>query len=690
MVSPDGRPAFGELLARTEDLARRIRQAGAGHGDRVAVAMPRTTGHIVALLAVLRAGAVHVPLDPAQPAARNQLILDTAAPRLLLTTAGTESSLPATTPRLLLDGPVPGGAAAGPLPPAPRSADAAYLLHTSGSTGLPKGVTVEHGALAALYASHRERLMEPAEAFNDGRPLRVALTAAMTFDASWDPLLWMIAGHELHLVDDAARRDPEALAALVHDRAIDVIETTPSFLGQLAANGLFTAERRRPKVVALGGEALGDQLWEELAALRDVTVWNLYGPIETTVDSVMGRVVPGVRPHLGRSVAGTRARVLDARLRPAAPGTTGELYVSEAGLARGYENLPAATASRFVPDPYGAPGARMYRTGDLVCRQDGLLVFVGRADGQVKVRGFRVETGEVESVLAGHPDVDRCAVAAVAGADGGGRLACWVVPRNGSRPSARELRSFVAERLPAYMVPATVTLLRSMPLTPHGKVDFRALPLGEDAPPRRDADADGATAQSPRSPREEILCALFAECLGHEHVGRDEDFFELGGHSLLATRLVGRIRTAFGAELPLRALFESTTPAALARRLDGADGARPALRPTVRPARPALSPAQQRLWFLHQLDPEGASYHIAFAVDLDGVLDRSALRLAVADLVARHESLRTLIAVHDGEPFQAVLPPDRARPAMPVRTVPEGEVRTGTARGGGASVRPGP
>ncbi|MFG2595885.1 amino acid adenylation domain-containing protein [Streptomyces sp. NPDC048462] len=675
VVASDGRLTFGELLAGAEHLARRIRQAGAGHGDRVAVALPRTGAHIVALLAVLRAGAVYVPLDLTHPAARNQLILDSAAPRLLLTTAGTDSALPAATPRLFLDGPVFGDAREDPLPPAPRAGDAAYVLHTSGSTGLPKGVTVEHGALANLYASHRERLMEPAEAFNDGRPLRVALTAAMTFDASWDPLLWMIAGHELHLVDDITRRDPEALAALVHDRAVDVVETTPSFLGELAANGLFAPGRRRPHVVALGGEALDERLWQKLAALRDITVWNLYGPTETTVDSVMGRVAPGTRPHLGSPVAGSRARVLDARLRPVAPGTTGELYVSGAGLARGYENLPAATASRFVPDPYGAPGSRMYRTGDLVRRRDGLLVFVGRADGQVKVRGFRVETGEVESVLSGHPDVERCAVATSPGADGGGRLDCWVVPRDGSRPSARELRAFLAERLPTYMVPATVAHLGSMPLTPHGKVDFRALPRDGEAPARRDAAA--VAAELPRSPREEILCALFAECLGHEHVGRGEDFFELGGHSLLATRLVGRIRAAFGVELPLRALFESTTPAALAERLDGAGGAaRPALRPAARPARPALSPAQQRLWFLHQLDPESASYHIAFAVDLDGVLDRSALHLAVTDLVARHESLRTLIGTHEGEPFQAVLAPADARPAMPVRTVAEEDLRT--------------
>lgn len=673
VVAPDGRLTFGELLAGTERLARRIRQAGVQRGDRVAVALPRTSGHIVALLAVLRAGAVYVPMDLSQPPARNTLILDTAAPRLLLTTSGTQDALAGTTACLFLDEQAPWDAHdEGSLPPLPRAGDVAYVLHTSGSTGLPKGVTVGHGALANLYAGHRERLMEPAEAFSDGRPLRVALTAALTFDASWDPLLWMIAGHELHLVDDTTRRDPESLAALVHDRAIDVIETTPSFLEQLAANGLFAPGRRRPHLVALGGEALGEQLWEQLAALRDITVWNLYGPTETTVDSVMGRVTFGTSPHLGSSVAGTRARVLDARLKPVAPGATGELYVSGAGLARGYENLPAATASRFLPDPYGVPGARMYRTGDLVRRREGRLVYVGRADGQIKVRGFRVETGEIESVLSSHPDVTQCAVVVRPGADDVGQLACWVVPREGRELSARELRSFIAERLPAYMVPATVMSLASMPLTSHGKVDFRALPQGGKHSSGRGTDP--AATEPPRSPREEILCALFAECLGHEHVSRSEDFFDLGGHSLLATRLVGRIRVAFGVELPVRTLFESTTPAALASRLDEAGGARPPLRPAARPARPALSAAQQRLWFLHQLEPEGASYHIAFAVQLEGAVDRTALHQAVTDLVARHESLRTLIGVSDGEPFQSLLPPADARPAMPVTPATDTDV----------------
>ncbi|WP_093802153.1 non-ribosomal peptide synthetase [Streptomyces sp. Wb2n-11] len=665
VVASDGRLSFGDLLARSEQLACVLRDSGVGGGDRVAVALPRTSLHIVALFGVLRAGAVYVPVDPSHPRARNQLILDTAAPRLLLTTAATRDALPPAPESLLLDDPAVWRPAGGTPPGAPRAQDAAYVLYTSGSTGLPKGVVVEHRSLANLFASHREKLMEPAEAENNGLPLRVALTAAMTFDASWDPLLWMVAGHELHLVDDATRRDPEALTALVHRSAIDVVETTPSFVEQLRACGLFAPGQPRPRVLALGGEAVNDSLWQELSTLQDIAVWNLYGPTETTVDSVMGRVTTGTRPHLGHPVTGTRARVLDERLRPVAPGATGELYLSGAGLARGYENRPSATAARFLPDPYGVPGTRMYRTGDLVRRREGRLEYVGRADGQVKVRGFRVETGEIGTVLTAHPDVAHSAVAVQPDTRGEGRLVCWVVPCDGQELSTRALRAYLADRLPAYMVPTAVIPVAALPLTAHGKVDFAALPTAGDASPGA-ADAD-----PPRTAPEEILCALFAESLGHEQVGRDDDFFELGGHSLLATRLVGRIRSSFGVELPVRTLFESTTPAALAERLDEAGTARPALRRVPRPALPPLSPAQQRLWFLHQLDPETAAYHISVAVRLDGALDRTALHRALADVVARHESLRTLVKVSGGEPFQAVLAPGDARPGMPVTALKE-------------------
>ncbi|MFE3826557.1 amino acid adenylation domain-containing protein [Streptomyces sp. NPDC059092] len=704
VVAADGRLTFGELHERAERLARVLHASGVRHGDRVAVALPRTSLHVVALLGVARAGAVHVPLDPSHPRARNELILETASPRLVLTTAEVADALPPVRDLLPLDDPdlrprtrvessggewtdgespggespggeLPGGELPGgdqflgELPAPPVAQDAAYVLYTSGSTGRPKGVVVEHRALANLLASHQERLMAPAERANNGLPLRVALTAAMTFDASWDPLLWMIAGHELHLVDDTVRRDPEALTAFLHDSGIDVVETTPSFLEQLRSCGLFAAGRPRPRVLALGGEAVNESLWNELAALDDVAVWNLYGPTEATVDSVMGRITPGSRPHLGHPVAHTRARVLDARLRPVAPGVTGELYLCGAGLARGYENRSATTAERFLPDPYGPPGTRMYRTGDLVRRGEGRLEYAGRADGQIKVRGFRVETGEVEAALTGHPGVAQAAVTVRPDTEGGGRLAAWVVPCDGQRASARELRAFTADRLPAYMVPSVVVRVDALPLTAHGKVDFGALPVTPESDEH--GGAEGADADPPRSAREEILCALFAQSLGVAQVSRDGDFFELGGHSLLATRLVGRVRAAFGVELPVRSLFESTTPAALAERLDEAGAARPALRRATRPARPPLSPAQRRLWFLHRMDPDDGAYHLPIAVRLTGHLDRHALHCALGDVVARHESLRTVVQEHGGEPFQAVLDPGDARPGLPVTAVEE-------------------
>lgn len=676
VVDAENSLTFGELLAHSERFARTLSEAGVAQGDRVAVALPRTARYIAALLGVLRAGAVHVPLDPAHPRARNQLILDTADPRLVLTTRAIRDALPGTThPRLVLDEQGAPADPAGRLPAPPRAQDAAYVLYTSGSTGRPKGVVVEHRALSNLLASHRERLMGPAENANNGRPLRVALTAATTFDASWDPLLWMVAGHELHLVDDATRRDPEALTAFLHQRSVDVVETTPSFFEQLRACGLFAQGRPRPRVLALGGEAVNDTLWDELGALRGVAVWNLYGPTEATVDSVMGRITAGTRPHIGRPVARTRARVLDARLQPVAPGATGELYLAGAGLARGYENAPGATAARFLPDPYGAPGARMYRTGDLVRRREGRLEFAGRADGQTKVRGFRVETGEVEAALLRHRDVVQAAVTVRPDVTGAGRLTAWVVPCDGQRPAARALRAFVAERLPEYMVPSSIVPVPSLPLTVHGKVDFDALPrtAAEGTGHEGRHGGDGPDSGAPRSAQEEILCALFAECLERDEVSRDDDFFELGGHSLLAVHVIGRIRGAFGVELSVRTLFEATTPAALAERLDDAGAARPALRRASRPARPPLSPAQRRLWFLHDMASDDAdadaAYHIPIAVRLTGRLDRDALRAALGDVVARHESLRTLIRENEGEPFQAVLDPGDARPDIPVTSL---------------------
>ncbi|UNT00736.1 amino acid adenylation domain-containing protein [Streptomyces tubbatahanensis] len=672
VVDAEGSVTFGDVVLRADAVAARLAAAGVGRGDRVAVALPRTARQVAALFGVLRAGGVYVPLDPLHPAERNARILGTARPAVLLTERSCAAQLPASpVPALFLDETpeIEGGA---PLPPleGPRGTDPAYVLYTSGSTGRPKGVVVEHRALVNLLRHHANHLISPAERANNDRPLRVALTAAATFDASWDPLLWMVAGHELHLVDDATRRDPEALVAFLHRHRVDVIETTPSFLEQLRAGGLFAPGRPWPRVVALGGEAVNETLWNELAALDGVRVWNLYGPTETTVDSVMTPITAGPGPHIGTAITGMSARVLDAALRPAAPGVTGELYLAGAGLARGYDAATGSTARRFLADPYGPAGTRMYRTGDLVRRQaDGTLRFVGRSDGQVKVRGFRVETGEVEAALAAHPDVDHAAVTVrETGTDAGGRLLAWVVAHHGRPPSETGLRDFVAARLPAYMVPAAVALVPHLPLTAHGKADFASLP-----DPRPGAAAGGA---APRTPQEEILCALFAESLGAQTVGRDDDFFALGGHSLLATHLVNRIRTAFGRELPVRALFEAPTPQELAPRLESGGTGRPALRAVSgRLARVPLSFAQRRLWFLNRMRPEDASYNIPLAVRLRGRLDTGALQAALCDVVSRHETLRTVFAESPqeaGHPRQQVLAPGDARPRLTaLRCLPE-------------------
>ncbi|GAA3866337.1 non-ribosomal peptide synthetase [Streptomyces sedi] len=696
VVDAEGPVTFGDLLRRVQLLAARLHEEGIRPGDRVASALPRGTGQIVALLAVLRCGAVHVPLDPTHPVERNRVILDNARPARVLTDASTAARLPDGAHRpLRLDGSA--GASADrvwPLPHRPAPGDAAYVLYTSGSTGTPKGVVVEHRSLARLLASHRARLMDPAEAANHDRPLRVALTAAATFDASWDPILWMVAGHELHVVDDATRRDPEALTAFLHAHRVDMLETTPSFLEQLRAHGLLAPGRPRPRLLALGGEPVGEGLWNELAALRDTTVWNLYGPTEATVDSVICQITPGTGPRIGHAVDGTSARVLDARLRPVAPGTPGELYLAGASLARGYEGRPALTAERFLADPHGPAGSRMYRTGDLVRRlPDGGLQYLGRGDDQVKVRGFRVETAEVEAALTRHAGVARSAVAVRPDSSGAGTLVAWIVPEGGPGHTTEGIRRFVADQLPGYMVPSAIAAVPDIPLTVHGKADLDALP-----DPRSDSAAHDAP---PRSAQEEILCALFADSLGRPAVGRDADFFDLGGHSLLATRLVSRVREAFGVELPVRALFEARTPAALAHRLGEAGKARPALRPVDRADRAPLSYAQRRLWFLHRMDPRDPAYHIPVAVRLEGALDLGALRAALGDVVARHESLRTLF--HDPSPtgdaatvapasegaedeaVQVILEPGDARPPL-LRTMTSATALPGALRA--AAARP--
>ncbi len=550
---------FAELNARANRLARLLRADGLGAGDRVALLLPRSAAVVTAILAVLKAGGAYVPLDPALPADRLAYVLGDAEPAAVLTTAGLAGALPpAAAPRIVLDDPATAGRLAGL--DAADLADvrsgarqAAYLIYTSGSTGLPKAVVVEHRNLVNLYLEHRTTLFEPAAVRVGGR-VHAAVTASFSFDTSWDELLWMIGGHVLHVIDEEVRADPDALVRYVTERRIDFLDITPSYAKPLLAAGLLAGDHR-PAVLMLGGEAIDQQLWDELAAAPGVAAHNYYGPTETTVDALAAPVRAGVPVSLGTPVTNTRAHVLGPDLRPVPPGVAGELFLAGEGLARGYHRRPGLTAQRFLPDPFGGPGERMYRTGDLVRRAaNGTLQYLGRTDQQVKVRGFRIELGEIDAVLAGHPDV--AAAVTVARAD---RLAGYVVARAGATPDPAALRALAARALPAYMVPTAIQVIDRIPLTANGKLDRAALPEPE--------FAASAASRPPRTARERLLAGLFADVLGVGEVGADDSFFELGGHSLLATRLMARVRAEFGAGLGVRVLFEDPTPAGLATRL---------------------------------------------------------------------------------------------------------------------------
>jgi amino acid adenylation domain-containing protein len=660
VVCGEAAVSYGVLAGRVNRLARWLIAAGVGAGDPVAVLLPRSADSVAVLLAVLAAGAMYVPVDASYPDDRIRFMLADTAPAIVITTAGLARLtggarvLELDTPRAegelaaLPDGPVQAGERRGPL----SGRDPAYMIYTSGSTGRPKGVVVTHQGLANLAAFEQREVMAPAAAA--GRRLRAGLAGTLSFDGSWNMVLWLLAGHELHVLDDDVRRDAHALVGYAREHAIDVIEVTPTYAGLLIEEGLLDGVNR-PRVLALGGEAVSAGLWEQVAQAEGVTGWNFYGPTECTVDCAVARVT-GPRPVIGRPVAGTRAYLLDEWLRPVPAGVPGALYVAGAQVAAGYRGRPELTAQRFVPDPFQGGGGRMYRTGDLArWTRDGQLEFLGRTDDQVKVRGFRIEPAEIAAVLAASPLV---AQAAVIVRDS--NLIAYLTPAttpDGTVPDEPldpgELRRYALGRLPAYMVPGAFVTLDVLPLSPNGKLDQAALPDPEHT----------AQGRGPRNQREEALCRMYAELLGREPIGIDDNFFALGGHSLLATRLTSRVRTELGAELSVRAVFQAPTVADLSAELASAGAARPALRPMSGAGETTfpLSFAQRRLWFLSRLEGPGVTYNMAGALWLRGPLDCGALGAAVNDVIERHEPLRTVFPDVDGEPCQQILPMARAR-----------------------------
>jgi nonribosomal peptide synthetase DhbF len=664
VVFGDVAMSYAELDERASRLAGYLSSLGAAPERLVAVALPRSADVFVSWLAVSKSGAAFLPVDPEYPAERIAFMLGDAQPDLMITTAAAASSLPpdpdGTLPRLVLDDPeLVAELARHPAAETvalrrPELAHPAYVIYTSGSTGRPKGIVVTHRGLASLSGAQ-------VSAFGIGPGSRVLQFASPSFDAAVMEMLMALPAGAALMVPEPGPLGGESLA-----RTLNALEISHALIMPTVLAGISAEQVHGLECPIVGGEACSDRLAAEWS--RGRRMFNAYGPTEITVCATMSGPLSGAGPTpIGRPIWNTRVFVLDGLLRVVPAGVAGELYVAGSGLARGYLGRPGLTAERFVACPFGPPGERMYRTGDLArwtVQPDGgpgELEYLGRGDDQVKIRGFRIELGEIETVLAAQDGVAQAAVMVREDRPGDQRLAGYVVPAAGAAPDPALLRAAAARVLPDYMVPAAVMVVDTLPLTANGKLDRRALPA-----PHYTAAPGG---RAPATAREQILCEVFAQVLGIDHVGVDDSFFDLGGHSLLATRLVSRVRAVLGAELAIRAVFENPTVAALARALDGAEAARPPLtRATTRPDRLPLSFAQQRLWFLEQFHGPSTAYNLPFAWRLTGQLDTSALTAALTDVAGRHESLRTVFTVTDGQPYQHIIPAGQA--TIPVTVTP--------------------
>ncbi|WP_322756045.1 non-ribosomal peptide synthetase, partial [Frankia sp. Cas3] len=649
VVSGNVEVSYAHLDFRANQLAQYLRTSGIGAGSLVGVLLARDVDTVVALLGILRAGAAYLPLDPEYPAERIAIMVaDSGAARVLTVRSLSERmavlSSDTGVPVTVLDDRTVVEAVAG-FDGAPSAVGdlvreltptlPAYMIYTSGSTGRPKGVVVPHSALTN-FLTGMSALLEAGSG-----DVWLASTS-LSFDISGlEIYLPLVAGARLVLADRDTARDGAALARLAEAAGVTHVQATPSGWRMLLDAGIGLSD-----VTALaGGEALPLSLARELRS-RTGRLVNVYGPTETTIWSVAWAVpADPTEVLIGGPIANTAAYVLDSHGGPAPVGTVGELVIGGAGVAYGYHGRPALTAERFVADPFGAPGSRLYRTGDRVRRRaDGSLDFLGRVDDQVKVRGHRIEPVEIEAVLESHPGVAHAAVVVR-----GEVLVAYVVGK------VEGLREHAAAALPEYMVPTVVLALDALPLTPNGKLDRRALPSPDFAAV---ASTGG---RGPSTLREELLCQAFAGVLGLEAVGVDDDFFALGGHSLLATRLVSRVRSVLGVDVPLRTLFEAPTVAGLASRFSGTGRVREPLATRERPERLPLSFAQRRLWFLDRLEGQSPTYNIPTVLRLSGRIDPNTLEAALRDVLGRHEVLRTVFDMADGEPYQRIIELDDLR-----------------------------
>ncbi|AQA25888.1 amino acid adenylation domain protein [Rhodococcus sp. MTM3W5.2] len=645
VVCGDRSLTYAELDRESNRLARVLISRGVGPETVVAVALPRSADLIVALLGVLKAGGAYLPIDPGYPSDRLEFMLTDAAPVITVTDSDTAIMLPHNAiSHLCLDTLGVDIVAEDGWGVVVQPQNLAYLTYTSGSTGVPKGVAITHRNVAAFVSK---------PVWRDGAHGSVLMHSSVAFDASTYEIWAPLTNGGRVVVAPPGRTDIATLTRVLAENGVTAAFLTTRLFELLldeCPDALASLHQ-----VWTGGEEMPPEVFRRALRMCPRTrVVHVYGPTETTTFATCRAFEPaesfdGVSVPIGSALANMRVFVLDSWLSPVPIGVPGELHIAGAQLGRGYRGRAGLTASRFVADPFGPVGSRLYRTGDLVrWTASGELVFVGRVDDQVKVRGFRVELGEIESVLAAHPGVSQAVVVARDAGELGKQLVGYVVPgRTADVVDGGVVRRYVADRLPEFMVPATVVVLEGLPLTSNGKLDRRALPEPE--------FVSRVEYREPRDEQEQVLAGLFAEVLGLGRVGIDDNFFDLGGHSLLATRLISRIRTVLGVEVPIRTVFEAPTAARLAPMLGTAGSARAALTVQARPKWVPLSFAQTRLWFLHRLEGPSATYNMPIALRVVGVLDVSALRAAVGDVVARHEVLRTVFLETDGVPVQQVL-----------------------------------
>ncbi|MFC9432146.1 amino acid adenylation domain-containing protein [Nocardia sp. NPDC057030] len=680
VVDANHRLTYRELDRWSNRCARMLIEHGAGPETVVAIALPRSADWVRAVWSVAKTGAAFVSVDPAHLWERNRFVLADVAARVVLADSGTfdgttgldtaglnEAGVSVIDPdRLDLteysDAPVTGADRRG----AVRPSNTAYVVYTSGTTGTPKGVAVTNAGLSAVTAAQRRQFGLDADS-------RVLGVAARTFDAAVYELLAVVSVGAALVVADGDVFAGAPLTELMRSEGVTHACVTPAVAATVEAGRLNDL-----RVLMVAGEACPSALvrqWSGTDAAGVRSLHNLYGPSEATIWVTASELVADEPVSLGGPIPGVRLAVLDAWLRPVPAGVVGELYTAGPGVARGYLDRAALTAGSFVADPFGPAGSRMYRTGDLVRWTKGArpaLMFAGRADSQIKIRAQRLELGEIETALAQLDDVRDAVVVPHTDEESGGtvRLAAYVTAAPGRLPEPVTVRQAIARRLPSFMVPDTVTVLAELPLTSTGKVDRRALPAPEWlVVPYRAAS----------TPFEEIVVAVFAEVLGVDRVGVDDDFFALGGHSLSATRVASRVSAAAGAEVSVRDVFDAPTAARLGRLLTersaaGQDPVWSTLVARERPEYPPLSFAQWRMWFINRLEPDSPAYHIPLVLRLTGELDIAAMTAAIGDLVARHETLRTVFPDRDGSPYQRILPAAEAGTTVEVRTVAAAEL----------------